>query len=455
MRGAYAQLHFELAHYLRFIPTCVGHTTGAHDRQSRFSVHPHMRGAYAYADRPHCYFSGSSPHAWGIRLISVRLQSSTRFIPTCVGHTLTAISASMDLTVHPHMRGAYCSTNGFLRLLTGSSPHAWGIRLISVRLQSSTRFIPTCVGHTLTAISASMDLTVHPHMRGAYCSTNGFLRLLTGSSPHAWGIPCHRLTELPLVRFIPTCVGHTNGFLSFISVEPVHPHMRGAYLHKQPDIAVTIGSSPHAWGILHRCNNRIPCNRFIPTCVGHTHATLNQVLTMFGSSPHAWGIRPYCLERQHILRFIPTCVGHTFLSICQPDAVTVHPHMRGAYELICSPALICCGSSPHAWGIQGGNQNEKDGLRFIPTCVGHTIPITTFALPGSVHPHMRGAYFSYPPCLFLASGSSPHAWGIRFLGAFCCIGVRFIPTCVGHTILAASLLTLVTVHPHMRGAYAL
>ncbi len=77
--------------------------------------------------------------------------------------------------VHPHMRGAYSATDTHAAASVGSSPHAWGIRLISVKLQSSTRFIPTCVGHTYRSTAERNKRSVHPHMRGAYTRKNAYI----------------------------------------------------------------------------------------------------------------------------------------------------------------------------------------------------------------------------------------------------------------------------------------
>ena len=136
----------------------------------RLSVHPHLRGAYAAAcSRANC---------------------ACRFIPTCVGHTYCsrlpissftgsfppawgipspALSAVLCVPVHPHLRGAY---------------HDW-----SVQRFADLRFIPTCVGHThqlenkygsehgssppawgirLLLLFEDVIQTVHPHLRGAY-----------------------------------------------------------------------------------------------------------------------------------------------------------------------------------------------------------------------------------------------------------------------------------------------
>ena len=92
-----------------------------------------------------------------------------------------------------------------------------------------------------------------------------------------------------------------------------------------------------------------------------------------------------------------------------------------------------CGSSPHTWGIHPVTLTELLDVRFIPTYVGHTPLLFIFHHPLSVHPHIRGAYARCP------TGPCTHR--------------RFIPTYVGHTQTPADLETFILVHPPIRGAY--
>ena len=153
--------------------------------------------------------------------------------------------------------------------------------------------------------------TVHPHMRGAYGIPSRSVASLIGSSPHAWGLLHYARRECVLERFIPTCVGLTHRDPGRQTEHAVHPHMRGAYtLFQGGDIAAS-GSSPHAWGLRCRWSGYSAYRRFIPTCVGLT----------FG---------------------IPISVSN----------IAVHPHMRGAYQALCLQSHRHDGSSPHAWGLQ-------------------------------------------------------------------------------------------------------
>ena len=234
------------------------------------------------------------------------------------------------------------------------------------------RFIPTYVGHTTSGNQPMKLAPVHPHIRGAYPPQSNTKYINNGSSPHTWGIRFPFWLLFSGQRFIPTYVGHTPVFTAaafagrFIPTYvghtgrttenrrqiPVHPHIRGAYCPEVGDILETIGSSPHTWGILkHTCTVVYPA------------------------------------------RFIPTYVGHTNRMDAQPGCSAVHPHIRGAYSVLCAIAFAMVGSSPHTWGILFLAGKFDD---FI-----------------AVHPHIRGAYTGETGRRSCAYGSSPHTWGIH------------------------------------------
>ncbi len=113
--------------------------------------------------------TGSPPHAWGIR--AVRCTSQKR------------------AAVHPHTRGEYEEHLATIAAPTGSPPHAWGIPQCAVRLLRWRRFTPTRVGNTI-------EPRFHQGLNA---------------------------------RFTPTRVGNTSCVLLRRRVWPVHPHTRGEY----------------------------------------------------------------------------------------------------------------------------------------------------------------------------------------------------------------------------------
>ena len=168
--------------------------------------------------------------------------------------------------------------------------------------------------------------------------------------------------------------------------------MRGEYLSTSNIGWQLVGSPPHAWGI--RMAD-IPGARKV------------------GSPPHAWGIRLDGARLDRASRFTPTCVGNTHGRRPYTHHQSVHPHMRGEYNLKGSTLGPTAGSPPHAWGIRLDGASLDRASRFTPTCVGNTSSQHFLSSPIAVHPHMRGEYVGSPKMNFSLNGSPPHAWGIR------------------------------------------
>ena len=173
----------------RFIPTRVGNTRTATAVLVFFTVHPHTRGEHSHALPNNTDLCGSSPHAWGTRLIYEDEIPYKRFIPTRVGNTNWSKSRRRSGAVHPHTRGEHMSLNGLTNRPHGSSPHAWGTQCLPVRPCRTSRFIPTRVGNTARCRYTERARPVHPHTRGEHACLTFYALGFSGSSPHAWGTP--------------------------------------------------------------------------------------------------------------------------------------------------------------------------------------------------------------------------------------------------------------------------
>src|SRR5436853_233505 len=113
-----------------------------------------------------------------------------------------------------------------------------------------------------------------------------------------------------------------------------------------------------------------------------------------GSPPHAWGILRRALPAELSGRFTPTCVGNTARLPPEGAAGSVHPHMRGEYSAEHWGGTPRNGSPPHAWGIRLLQRESVYRVRFTPTCVGNTGAVRRRLAETAVHPHMRGEYLS-------------------------------------------------------------
>ncbi len=213
---------------------------------------------------------GSSPRAWGTRPRHSYCQRGNRFIPTCVGNTWARPAVWPASSVHPHVRGEHDIARVLVPVVPGSSPRAWGTRMVNVSPGAQSRFIPTCVGNTVGQHVGGRVDAVHPHVRGEHVPEYQKRGAVHGSSPRAWGTQLIRGAGFDDHRFIPTCVGNTPGAQRQHRGDSVHPHVRGEHASRMLGPSSFTGSSPRAWGT-RRCGPQWPgVYRFIPTCVGNT-----------------------------------------------------------------------------------------------------------------------------------------------------------------------------------------
>ena len=193
---------------------------------------------------------GTSPHAWGKQVLTVRRIKGTRNIPTCVGKTTNRSLKYQDKMEHPHMRGENPALGSLTTAPVGTSPHAWGKLGLGPSRTPCGRNIPTCVGKTSAGGGHRGDLTEHPHMRGENGRRKREEGGAPGTSPHAWGKLSRFTGRSRRRRNIPTCVGKTPEAIPGGPQTPEHPHMRGENELRGINALLSFGTSPHAWGKL-------------------------------------------------------------------------------------------------------------------------------------------------------------------------------------------------------------
>ena len=136
-----------------------------------------------------------------------------------------------------------------------------------------------------------------------------------------------------------------------------------------------------------------------------------------GSSPRAWGTHFILFPYKNGFRFIPTCMGNSRVAGKGIYGSAVHPHVHGELSLPKVTRAILSGSSPRAWGTLCWFLYQTRYPRFIPTCMGNSIPITRNGLYRPVHPHVHGELTRKPRRSVSVLGSSPRAWGTRSGGS--------------------------------------
>ena len=185
---------------------------------------------------------GPSPHTWGFRT-------------HCRSHPSTP-------AVHPHIRGVFDLDAYTSALQNGPSPHTWGFRRVYLTTRPPGRSIPTYVGFSHWHKYIWFPFSVHPHIRGVFCNACFRVSFSRGPSPHTWGFRLLFPTKHKQPRSIPTYVGFSLVPTSRIHPVPVHPHIRGVFVHKGEVLSPGEGPSPHTWGFLKKVVRK-ECRRLV------------------------------------------------------------------------------------------------------------------------------------------------------------------------------------------------
>ena len=236
----------------------------------RISVHPHVHGELDLGRLVVVDRRGSSPRAWGTHSPAYPQARTRRFIPTCMGNSALHRLRDRKTTVHPHVHGELVLRGSGIGIQGGSSPRAWGTHTLSIYYDRKCRFIPTCMGNSISVIRIVVSRTVHPHVHGELMLYEDGIQVAVGSSPRAWGTLIDFPDLDRPDRFIPTCMGNSRRSRSVGVSLPVHPHVHGELWSSRREKRQKNGSSPRAWGTLSAYPLHCRPARFIPTCMGNS-----------------------------------------------------------------------------------------------------------------------------------------------------------------------------------------
>ena len=171
----------------RFIPACVGNSPRCSPHFGCAPVHPRVCGELAALCQPGMRYPGSSPRVWGTRCRYSFRNQPLRFIPACVGNSISVNQRNTLTAVHPRVCGELdhlwvCGSTGY-----GSSPRVWGTPVLSVFAEFVIRFIPACVGNSRAKGDRPAFYTVHPRVCGELGAHPITVPVRVGSSPRVWG----------------------------------------------------------------------------------------------------------------------------------------------------------------------------------------------------------------------------------------------------------------------------
>ena len=252
------------------IPARAGFTRGGLAYLSGTGDHPRTRGVYPECSRPPVTRPGSSPHARGLPGGLGEHHADRRIIPARAGFTASRPPWYRPAADHPRMRGVYNIGCSQPRRWTGSSPHARGLRPSHPSAHPSSGIIPACAGFTVRDRAKRFGLGDHPRMRGVYGIQSVRRDRVDGSSPHARGLHRREWFSPWLPGIIPACAGFTSAPRSSPTTRPDHPRMRGVYVVRGVLGHGVSGSSPHARGLPRHVPAPAEGRGIIPACAGFT-----------------------------------------------------------------------------------------------------------------------------------------------------------------------------------------
>ena len=171
---------------------------------------------------------GSSPRVWGTCRILLTGNPYSRFIPACVGNIRRRRKGGLPGTVHPRVCGEHVPDGA--------------------DAERERRFIPACVGNIPSRPCGRGRTSVHPRVCGEHAASNSALSATFGSSPRVWGTSVKAHAGIPVIRFIPACVGNIDLLVVCHGNPPVHPRVCGEHNSYLPVRKSSCGSSPRVWG---------------------------------------------------------------------------------------------------------------------------------------------------------------------------------------------------------------
>ena len=252
------------------IPARAGFTRQTPGPADGMRDHPRSRGVYVAAACTWEVSTGSSPLARGLHLVVHAVRQHVRIIPARAGFTGRRVRLSPGERDHPRSRGVYPPPTGRIRILTGSSPLARGLRRAAGQRPHPRGIIPARAGFTARGRSQPRGRSDHPRSRGVYLGGGCEHGRTEGSSPLARGLLGHVLPLADEVRIIPARAGFTSRVRDSGRDSGDHPRSRGVYGIWWRARAIRIGSSPLARGLPSESQTPEHHPRIIPARAGFT-----------------------------------------------------------------------------------------------------------------------------------------------------------------------------------------
>ena len=355
-----------------------------------------------------------------------------RSIPASAGNPRGCRRAAARGRVHPRERGESSRRPGSLHTVTGPSPRARGILVMSYLLDGERGSIPASAGNPKVRSISRISPRVHPRERGESGLGRGRGRGGRGPSPRARGILQQRRAHPRRAGSIPASAGNPASTPGRPGRARVHPRERGESDADVADRAVGAGPSPRARGIPGPGAARERRARSIPASAGNPAALPAAGARPWvhprergesqghrirgrggrGPSPRARGIPALAFRIWGGSGSIPASAGNPAWRGWSSREVRVHPRERGESRRSHSGSGADPGPSPRARGIPGRAQAAERQRGSIPASAGNPRWRAARRWGPRVHPRERGESCSERPARSSAAGPSPRARGI-------------------------------------------
>ena len=254
----------------RIIPARAGFTLNGAGSVYDVKDHPRSRGVYDATGPRRSPSVGSSPLARGLPKGGASPSIPAWIIPARAGFTVNDVVLLVPSEDHPRSRGVYPFANSGHCWKSGSSPLARGLRLARHLRGGGERIIPARAGFTTRGGRCLLGNWDHPRSRGVYAPRTGRPLVDYGSSPLARGLHGGGVGNVPTPRIIPARAGFTQEEDRPQPPGPDHPRSRGVYALTVGGLAAAPGSSPLARGLRPDVPRRRRGARIIPARAGFT-----------------------------------------------------------------------------------------------------------------------------------------------------------------------------------------
>ncbi len=211
-------------------------------------------------------------------------------------------------------------------------------------------------------------------------------------------------------------------------------------------------------GSIPACAGEPPRARFIARAVrvhprlrGGARRSSGRAIGTSGPSPPARGSRDPGVRDRDLAGSIPACAGEPSTEARPRSRSWVHPRLRGGAGAHHAPTPRGVGPSPPARGSPPRGRGSRLASRSIPACAGEPGARVPAALPGSVHPRLRGGASGQIRSGHAEHGPSPPARGSPRFSEKHGLPIGSIPACAGEPRGPSWSPRRGRVHPRLRG----